>query len=128
MSARAPSSQGLLASLTMLAESVHAVACTRLELLSLDLDESRVRLTSMLFIALGAMVAIGIGGVLSVIALLMAIPDERRLALVVAIAAALLLVGFLACALVLRRAQQMPSIFSTSLSTLEKDRRTRSPR
>jgi uncharacterized membrane protein YqjE len=54
-------SKGLLESLTMLAATLVAIAHTRLDLLSTDLEEERAHLFSLLVLALAALFCLGVG-------------------------------------------------------------------
>jgi uncharacterized membrane protein YqjE len=114
--------QGLRASLGQLATSALAIAQTRLELLSLDLAEGRQRLLFMLLAGLGAMLGIGIGSVLAVLTLLLAIDEPHRLPLLAGLAGASLLAGVFACAWVIHRTRSAPSLFAASLAELDRDR------
>lgn len=114
--------QGLRASLRQLAGTALAIAQTRLELLSLDLAEGRQRLLSMLLAALGAMLGLGIGSVLAVLTLLLAIDEPHRLPLLAGLAGASLLAGILAVAWVIHRTRSAPGLFAASLAELDRDR------
>lgn len=122
MSTMAPEeSQGLRSSLTTLVACLHETVRTRLELLSLDLDEGRERITLMLLAVLGTMLAIGIGALLAVAALLLAVSEPYRLPLLIGLAGFSLLAGVLGCLWVLQRMRATPSVFAASLAELERD-------
>lgn len=123
MSTVAPEeTQGLRSSLATLAACLHETVRTRLELLSLDLDEGRERITLLLLAVLGAMLAIGIGTLLAVAALLLAVSEAYRLPMLIGLAGISLLAGILGCLWVLQQMQATPSVFAATLAELERDR------
>ena len=70
-------SKGLLESLTILAGTLVAIAHTRLDLLSVDLEEERAHLLSLLVLTLAALFCLGIGVVLVTILIVVAFWDTR---------------------------------------------------
>ena len=83
---------GLFDSLKVLTATLIAIAHTRLELLSTEFEEERLRLSSMLGWTLGALFCAGLGGVLATLFVVLALWDTRRL-LALGIAAILFLLG-----------------------------------
>lgn len=115
-------SKGLLESLTNLAATLVAIAHTRLDLLSADLEEDRERLMSLLVLTLVALFCLGVGVVLATILLVVAFWDTQRL-LVLGLLAGLFLAGGIAAWLfVMHKIKTKPRIFAASLSELFKDR------
>ncbi len=113
---------GLFASLKTLAATVLSIGHTRLELLSVELEEERLRLTSMLLWALFALFCAGLGIVLLAMLFVVALWDSNRL-LALAIPALLFLLGAtLSWRVVRAKAAAKPGLFSASLAELSKDR------
>jgi len=115
-------SKGLLESLTILAGTLVAIAHTRLDLLSVDLEEERAHLFSLLLWTLAALLCIGIGVVLATILLVVAFWDTHRLLALGALAGFYLVIGTGAWAFALHKARTKPRLFAASLSELFKDR------
>ncbi|OIQ88177.1 hypothetical protein GALL_299490 [mine drainage metagenome] len=115
-------SKGLLDSLTTLAATLVAIAYTRLDLLSSDLEEDRERLLSLLVMALAALFCLGVGVVLAAILLVVAFWDTHRLLMLGALAGFFLSAGMVACGFAIRKAKTKPKVFAVSLSELFKDR------
>ena len=73
MSEKTPGeSKGLLESLTTLAATLVAIAHTRLDLLSSDLEEEREHLLSLLVLAFAALFCLGVGVLLATLLLVVA--------------------------------------------------------
>jgi uncharacterized membrane protein YqjE len=72
-------SKGLLESLATLAATLVAIAHTRLDLLSADLEEDREHLLSLLVLTLAALFCLGVGLVLATILLVVAFWDTHRI-------------------------------------------------
>ena len=123
MSERTPGgSKGLLESLTILAGTLVAIAHTRLDLLSVDLEEERAHLFSLLVLTLAALLCLGIGVVLATILLVVAFWDTHRLLALGALAGFYLVIGMGVWAFALHKARTKPRLFAASLSELFKDR------
>jgi uncharacterized membrane protein YqjE len=123
MSERTPvESKGLLESLTILTGTLVAIAHTRLDLLSVDLEEERAHLFSLLVLALTALFCLGIGVVLVTILLVVAFWDTHRLLALGALAGFYLVIGMGVWAFALHKARTKPRLFAASLSELFKDR------
>ena len=107
----------------VLAASLLAIAHTRLELFSTEIDEQRAWLGSMLVWALVALFCAGVGVVLATLFVVMALWDTHRL-LALGIPAILFLLGAgLAWLAVLGKARARPRLFEASLVELSKDRK-----
>jgi uncharacterized membrane protein YqjE len=114
---------GLFDSLKVLAATLLAIAHTRLELLSTEIEEERVRLSSMLVWTLVALFCAGLGVVLATLFVVFALWDIHRL-LALGIPAILFLLGAALAWLVVRgKARAKPLLFAASLAELSKDRK-----
>jgi uncharacterized membrane protein YqjE len=123
MSDDAPAvSKGLFQSLTNFAATLVAIAHTRLDLLSTDLEEERAHVFSLLTLGLAALFFIGIGVVLTTILFVVAFWDTHRILVLVLLAGFFLAAGCVAGGVAIRKARTKPKLFSASLSELYKDR------
>ena len=105
----------------MLTATRIAIAHTRLELLSTELEEERVRLSSMLVWTLVALFCAGLGVVLARLFVVLALWDTHRL-LALGIPAILFLLGAaLAWRVVRGKARAKPRLLAASLTELSKD-------
>ena len=114
--------RGLLQTLGDLAATLVAMAHTRLDLLSTDLEEDREHLLSLTLTALGALFLVGVGVVLSAMLLVVLFWDAHRVLVLGLLALAFLATGLVAAARVLRLARTKPRLFTSSLAELFKDR------
>jgi uncharacterized membrane protein YqjE len=115
-------SKGLLESLSTLAATLVAIAHTRLDLLSLDLEEEREHFVSILLLALAALFCVGVGVLLATLLLVVAFWDTYRLLVLGSLAGLFLAVGLAAWGFALHKARTKPRLFAASLSELLKDR------
>ena len=115
-------SKGLLESLTNFAATLVAIAHTRLDLLSTDLEEERVHVFSQLVLVLAALFLVGVGVVLATILLVIAFWDTQRLLALASLAGFFLVIGLVAGAVAMHKARTKPRLFAASLSELHKDR------
>lgn len=116
--------RGLLDSLTVLAATLVAIAHTRLDLLSSDLEEDREHLLSMLVLVLVGLFCLGVGVVLGIILLLIVFWDTQRFLVLGLLAGAFLAGGVSVWLLVRHKLKIKPRMFSASLSELSKDRQS----
>lgn len=123
---RAPT--GLIDSLAAAAESLVGMAHTRLDLLSLDLEEDRAHFASLALVALSAFFCLGVGVVLSVLLLVAAFRDTHPLAVLAVLAGLFLVGGGLALRRASLQARTRPRLFTSSLRELERDRDQLAPR
>lgn len=114
-------SRGLIESLTTLAATLVAIAHTRLDLLSTDLEEWREHVLSLLVLSLVALFCLGVGVVLAAILLVAAFWETHRLAALGALAGFFLAVGMAAWRFSMHKARTKPRLFAASLSELCKD-------
>ena len=113
---------GLFSSLRVLATTLVAVAHTRLDLLSTELDEEREYFLAQLVLILMTLFLLGIGVVLATILLVMAFWDTHRLLVLGLFSGFFLGAGMMAWGVAWRKARVKPKPFSASLSELFKDR------
>jgi uncharacterized membrane protein YqjE len=114
---------GLFDSVKVLAGSLLAIAHTRLELFSTEIEEQRVWLTSMLVWTLISLFCAGVGVVLATLLVVIALWDTHRL-LALGIPAILFFLGAaLAWLIVLGKTRAKPRLFAASLAELSEDRK-----
>jgi uncharacterized membrane protein YqjE len=111
---------GLLASLKNIATTLLTTGRTRLELLSNEIEEQKLRAVRMLLMAQAMLFCFGVGILLSV-ALLTLLFWEHKSLVVGACAAFFLIVGLLFCRAFLSATQSPQPVFTASLSELEED-------
>jgi uncharacterized membrane protein YqjE len=114
--------KGLLASLTALAATLVAIAHTRLDLLSSDLEEEREHLLSLLVLSLSALFFLGIGVLLATLLVVVAFWDTYRLPVLAVLTGMFLAAGITAWRIALHKAKTKPKLFAASMSELLKDR------
>ena len=123
MSEKTPgASRGLLDSLTTLVASLVAMAHTRLELLSSDLEEEREHFFSLLVLAQTALFCLGLGVLLATLLVVVAFWDSYRLLVLGVLAGLFLAAGIAAWRIALYKVRSKPSFFAASMSELLKDR------
>jgi uncharacterized membrane protein YqjE len=114
---------GLFDSVKVLACTLLAIAHTRLELFSIEIEEQRVRLTSMLVWTLIALFCAGLGIVLATLFVVFALWDTHRLLALGIPAIVFLLAAALAWLIVLGKTRARPRLFAASLAELSEDRK-----
>ncbi len=123
MSEKTPDERrGLFESLTALTATLVAIAHTRLDLLSSDLEEERAHLFSLLVLALVALFCVGVGVVLATVLLVVAFWDTHRLLVLGMLVGLFLAVGISAWVFAMHKAKTKPRLFAASMSELLKDR------
>ncbi|MGA7949504.1 MAG: phage holin family protein [Thiobacillaceae bacterium] len=120
--------KGLIESLAALAATLVAIAHTRLDLLSTDLEEHREQLFSLMVLTLAALFFIAISVVLATILLVVAFWDTHRLLALGSLAGFFLAAGLAAWAFAMHKARTKPRLFAASLAELLKDRQQLSSR
>jgi len=113
---------GLFESVKALAATLLAVAQTRLELFSIDVEEEWVHVSSILTWSLVAMFCAGIGVVFATLFLVFALWETHPLLALGIPAVLFLLVAALAWRLVMAKVRAKPRPFAASLAELAKDR------
>jgi len=115
-------SPGLFASLRSLAATLIAIAQTRLELLSTEVEEERLRLLQLLLTAFIALFFSALGIVMLTLAVAALFWDTHRVLVMILFAVLYLGIGAV-CGLVMRsRAREKSRLFSASIAELAKDR------
>lgn len=115
-------SAGLFESLKRLAATLLAMGSARLELLSCELEEQRVRLTSMLVWTLIALFCAALGVVLATLFVVVVFWDTNRVLVLGILVCLFFLAAALAWNVVRREAKAKPRVFAASLAELSKDR------
>jgi len=114
---------GLFDSMKVLAGTLLAIAHTRLELLSTEIEEQRAWLGSIVVWTLVALFCAGVGVVLATLFVVMALWDTHRLLALGIPAILFLLGGALAWLIVVGKVRARPRLFAASLGELYKDRK-----
>ena len=114
-------SKGLLDSLTAFAATLLAIAHTRLDLLSADMEEEREHLFLLQVLILASLFCLGIGIVLATTLLVAAYWDTHRFLVLALLAGFFLAAGVSAGWFALYKARTKPRLFAASLLELVKD-------
>ncbi len=121
-------SGGLFNSLRTMASTMLAIVRTRAELLSTELEEERIRLTSIMMWMLVVLFCAGMGTIFTSLLLMLALWDDHRL-LAVGIPAVLFSLGALLAWRVLDgKTRSKPRLLAASLAELAKDHDQLTPR
>jgi uncharacterized membrane protein YqjE len=115
-------SKGLLNSLSVLATTLVSIAHTRLELLSIDLEDDRDHLLSLVLISLSALFCLGIGVILTNILIVVFFWETHPLMALGGLAGLFLIIGFVSLRFAIHKAQTKPRFFAASLLELFKDK------
>lgn len=113
---------GLFNSIKAAASTLLAIIETRVELLSTELEEERIRLTSMLMWSFAALFCAALGIIFATMLFVVALWDEHRLLAVGIPATVFLLAAVIAALVVASKAQARPKLFAASVAELSKDR------
>lgn len=113
---------GLLASLGVLANTLVGMAHTRLELLSIDLEEDRARLISIIGLYVTALFCLMVGLVLFTFFIMMAFWDTHRLLVLGSLSVGFIIASLTALFFAKRKMKSKPKLFSASLLELLKDK------
>ena len=112
--------EGLFAALKNLMATLLAIGKTRAELLSVEIEEEKLRLISMWSKAIGAAFLLALGVIMAVFGLALAFWEQRLL--VFGLFAAMFFVGAAALVFSVRQQLRQPSrLFRTSIAELESD-------
>lgn len=114
--------RGLFDSLKGLAATLVALAHTRLDLLSSDLEEEREQLVSVLVMLLVALFSLGIGVLLLAILIAVMFWDSHRLLALAGLTGFFLGGGAAAFGVARHKLRTKPKLFAASLAELAKDR------
>lgn len=115
-------SEGLLQSLRNLAATATAMVRTRLELLGLELQEERVRLTRLALLGLMALFFAALGIVMLTFFIVVLFWDSHRLLTVGVLTLLYLGLGAGLALLARKEVQNRPKLFAASVAELAKDR------
>lgn len=118
---------GLAASLRSLLGNGLALLQTRLELLSIEAQEEKVRLLSLLGYGAAAFVLLSFGLMFLAVLVTVLLWDSHRLLALGAFTAVFLTGGLIALAAVLRLARTPSTLFSASIAELAQDRAAMQP-
>ena len=121
-SAAGARADGLLSSLKRLVTTLVAIGQTRLELLSVELQAERRRLTAMLVFGAAAIFFLACGILLLTLLVIVAFWDSNRLLAIGLCALFYFGVGTVLAVLAKQRAAEGSHIFESSLAELSKDR------
>jgi uncharacterized membrane protein YqjE len=112
---------GLIASVKHIATTLLAITRTRLELLSMDLEEGWVRLISFFAMAFVALFCLCFSVALLAIFIIMLLWDTHRLLIFGSLTGIFFIIGIVLCVLAIRALKAMPRLFETSIAELAKD-------
>lgn len=115
-------STGLLESTKRVAGTLLAIFQTRLELLSNEIEEERLRLRQLLLYASIALFFFGLSIMLLTVLIVVVFWDSHRLLVLANLAALYFIVGLLLWNALRHASQQRPKLFSASLAELSNDR------
>jgi uncharacterized membrane protein YqjE len=123
-----PQATGLLESLKRLAGTSLAIVQTRLELLSNELEEERLRIRQLLFYGSVALFLFGMATLLLTVFIVVLFWDSYRLQVLGGLTVLFLCAGLLAWNALLRAKRERPRLFSASLAELADDIERLTPR
>lgn len=112
---------GLLGSVRKLAATLVAVAHTRLEILSTEVEEEKIRIGQLLLFAVAALFFLGLGIIFAAAFLTVLFWDSHRLFVLGSLALLFLAAGVLAVRLLQGKAREKSRLFADSLGELAKD-------
>lgn len=118
---------GLMGSLKTLAATLVGIGCTRLELLSSEIEEQRVWLSSILLWTLISLFCAAVGIVLVTVLLVVVFWDTYRLLTLFILVFVFVLGAIISSQVALGKARAKPKLFSTSLVELSKDHEQLTP-
>jgi len=113
---------GLFKSLGNLMATIVAIAHTRLELLTTELQEEMHRVAEMLVWTLVALLAAGIGLFLAALVVIFLFWDTHRLMASILVTAAFFLIALVAAAVLSSKVRNKPRMLDATLAELAKDR------
>jgi uncharacterized membrane protein YqjE len=116
-------SGGLFESLKTLSASLIGIVHTRLELLSTDIAEERVHLTTLLIWVLAALFCLGMGVLLLSLLIVAAFWESHRFLALGGLTGLFLAAGGGLAWLAMHKARTRPRLFAASLAELSKDRK-----
>ncbi|ADE12208.1 phage holin family protein [Sideroxydans lithotrophicus] len=117
-----PEAPGLLGSIKRLLATLSEVAATRLELLSNEWQEERLRLLQLLLFALFAVFSLCMAVLLLVFFLVVLFWDEHRLTVLAVLSVGFFITGGVLILMLQSKLRSGSKLFSASLAELQKDR------
>jgi uncharacterized membrane protein YqjE len=117
-----PEAPGLLGSIKRLLATLSEVVATRLELLSNEWQEERLRLLQVLLFALFAVFSLCMALLLLVFFLVVLFWDEHRLSVLAVLSIGFLITGGVLLLMLQSKLRKGSKLFSASLAELQKDR------
>jgi uncharacterized membrane protein YqjE len=112
---------GVLGSVRRLASTLVDVAHTRLDILSTELQEEKIRIGQLLLIAVAALFFLGLGIIFSAVFIAALFWESHRLFVLGSLALLFLAGGTVAVRLLLSKAREKSRLFADSLGELAKD-------
>ena len=116
------SAGGLLRSLTRMLATLVALAQTRLELLTTELQEEVQRAAELLMLAFIALLAAGAGVIFIGITIIIAFWDGPKLLAAILVTSGFLLLAVIAVAVLMSKYKRKPKLLAATREELEKDR------
>ena len=113
---------GVLGSLKNLAVTLVAVARTRLEILSTEIEEEKIRIGQLLLFGVVALFFLGLGIIFAAAFLTVLFWESHRLFVLGALALLFLAAGAISVRLLQNKAHEKSCLFADSLGELAKDR------
>lgn len=111
----------LLHSLKTVAGSLTAILHTRMEVLAIDLEEERERLSTLIALLLMALFLIGVGLVLATLLIIALFWDTHRLPVMAGLTGLFLIGGVIATWMAVRKMRTLPRLFAATLALLYRD-------
>ena len=121
-------SAGLIESLKRLARTLLVIFTTRLELLSNELEEERLRLTQIALYGVVALFCFGLSILLVTVFVVVLFWDSNRLLVLGSLAGLFFLAGVVLSNILRRLTREKSKLFSSSLAELTTDHEALSPR
>jgi uncharacterized membrane protein YqjE len=119
---------GLFNSLLTMASTLLAIVETRMELVSTELEEERIRLTSIMVWMLVTLFCAGLGVVFLSVLLVLALWDKNPLLAIGIPAAAFSLAALFGWQVVIGKIRSKPRLLASTLTELSRDRDRLTPR
>ena len=112
----------LIESLRGLGRSFVEILANRMETLSLDLKEDRIRLVSLLILGGVTFFLLGLGIILGVLWVVLAFWEANRFLVVGVLTGLFLIAGLTLVAILVQRLKTLPGAFAGTITELDKDR------
>jgi uncharacterized membrane protein YqjE len=112
----------LIESIKGLGKTFVQILCTRLETLSLDIKEDRIRFVSLLVLGATTVALLTLGVVIGALWVVLAFGEANRVLVVGLLTGIFLTAGLIAMAFMIRRLATLPGAFEGTIAELEKDR------